>query len=68
MISSSGFIRINLLKYFAFILLFLLIIPSAGKGSSLQRPEMIRVALQKGVESVILQGIGILAADENGDP
>jgi stage II sporulation protein D len=67
MISSSGFIRTNLLKHLAFILLFLLAIPAVGKGSSLQHHEMIRVALQKGVESVSLEGIGLLAADENGD-
>ena len=67
MILSSGFIRTNLLKHLAFILLFLLAIPAVGKGSSLQHHEMIRVALQKGVESVSLEGIGLLAADENGD-
>jgi len=55
------------LKHLAFILLFLLAIPAVGKGSSLQHHEMIRVALQKGVESVSLEGIGLLAADENGD-
>jgi stage II sporulation protein D len=68
MISSTGFIRTNLLKHFAIILLFLLIFPAAGRGSSLQRPEMIRVALQKGVESIRVEGIGLLAANENGEP
>jgi stage II sporulation protein D len=68
MISSTGFIRTNLLKHFAIILLFLLIFPAAGRGSSLQRPEMIRVALQKGVESIRVEGIGLLAVNENGEP
>ena len=66
MILSLGFIRINLLKHLAFIILFLLTIPAVGEGSSLQHHEMIRVALQKGVESVRLEGNGVLAADENG--
>jgi stage II sporulation protein D len=68
MISSTGFIRTNLLKHFAIILLFLLIFSPAGRGSSLQRPEMIRVALQKGVESIRVEGIGLLAVNENGEP
>jgi stage II sporulation protein D len=68
MISSTGFIRTNLLKHFAIILLFLLIFPAAGRGGSLQRPELIRVALQKGVESIRVEGIGLLAANENGEP
>jgi stage II sporulation protein D len=68
MISSTGFIRTNLLKHFAIILLFLLICPAVGRGGSLQRPEMIRVALLKGVESIRVEGIGLLAANENGEP
>jgi stage II sporulation protein D len=68
MISSTGFIRTNLLKHFATILLFLLIFPAVVRGGSLQRPEMIRVALLKGVESIRMEGIGLLAANENGEP
>ena len=56
------------MKHIAFILLLLLIIPAVGRGGSQQRPEMIRVALQKGLESVRVEGLGLLAADENGDP
>jgi stage II sporulation protein D len=68
MISSTGFIRTNLLKHFAIILLFLLNFPAVGRGGSLQHPEMIRVALQNGVESIRVEGIGLLAANENGEP
>jgi stage II sporulation protein D len=38
------------------------------RGGSLKQPEVIRVALLKGVESVRLEGIGVLATDENGEP
>jgi stage II sporulation protein D len=34
----------------------------------LKQPEIIRVALMKGVENVRLEGIGVLATDENGEP
>jgi stage II sporulation protein D len=37
-------------------------------GRSLKQPEVIRVALVKGAESVRLEGNGILATDENGEP
>jgi stage II sporulation protein D len=45
-----------------------MIIPSLAGGSPLQHQEIIRVALIKGTESVRLEGIGVLAADENGKP
>jgi len=56
------------LKPFSFILFFLLIIPAMVRGGSLKQPEVIRVALAKGAESVRLEGNGVLAADENGAP
>lgn len=50
------------------ILFFLAILPCAtGKAAFLQ-PEMIRVALMKGVESVRVGGNGVMAVDENGEP
>lgn len=51
-----------------FILFFLLTIPSLVRGGSLKQPEVIRVALVKGAESVRLEGNGVLAVDENGEP
>ena len=56
------------MKKFALIVLILLIVPSAGIGGSLKQPETIRVALLKGVESVGMDGIGLLAVDETGEP
>lgn len=37
-------------------------------GSTFKQPEVIRVAVIKGAESVRLEGNGVLAADENGAP
>ena len=68
MISSTFCIRNDGLKPFIYILLCLLIIPSLARGNSLARQKIIRVALIKGTESVRLEGIGVLAADENGKP
>ena len=68
MILSIFCIRIFSLKPFIYILLCLLIIPSLVRGNSLAHQEVIRVALIKGTESVRLEGIGVLAADENGKP
>ncbi len=50
------------------ILLFLLLVPAGSTGSPDIHPEMIRVAVQKGADSVKLDGIGILLTDENGVP
>ena len=66
MISSTFCIRNDGLKPFIYILLCLLIIPSLARGNSLAHQKIIRVALIKGMESVRLEGIGVLAADENG--
>jgi len=55
------------LKKFALVLFFYLIVPFAAFCWG-QQPETIRVALLKEVESVGLEGIGLLAVDENGDP
>lgn len=68
MISSTFCIRDDGLKPFIYILLCLLIIPSLARGNSLAHQKIIRVALIKGTESVRLEGIGVLAADENGKP
>jgi stage II sporulation protein D len=38
------------------------------RGNSLKQQEVIRVALIKGAESVRVEGNGVLAADENGEP
>ncbi|MGA2150906.1 MAG: cell division protein, partial [Geobacteraceae bacterium] len=54
------------MKPFIYILLCLLMIPSLARGNSLAHQKIIRVALIKGMESVRLEGIGVLAADENG--
>jgi stage II sporulation protein D len=68
MILSTGFIRsYNPIKL-AFIFFLVLMVPAAGMGSSFPQPEMIRVALLKGVESVGLDGIGLLAVNEDGEP
>ncbi|KAF0217739.1 MAG: stage II sporulation protein [Geobacteraceae bacterium] len=48
-------------------ILLLIIIPGAGKAAMLQ-PEVIRVALQKGAESVRLDGNGVLVTDGRGEP
>ena len=56
------------MKPFIYILLCLMIIPSLARGNSLAHQKIIRVALIKGTESVRLEGIGVLAADENGKP
>jgi stage II sporulation protein D len=50
------------------ILLFLLLVPAGSTGSPDVRPEMIRVAVQKGADSVKLDGNGVLLTDENGGP
>ncbi len=50
------------------ILLLLLLVPAGSTGSSALRPEMIRVAVLKGAESVKLDGNGILLTDENASP
>jgi len=68
MISSTFYIRNDGLKPFIYILLCLMIIPSLARGNSLAHQKIIRVALIKGTESVRLEGIGVLAADENGKP
>lgn len=56
------------MKFLFAILLFLLFAPAGSAGSPDVRPEMIRVAVQKGADSVKLDGNGILLADENGSP
>jgi stage II sporulation protein D len=66
MISLIFCIRDDGLKPFIYILLCLLMIPSLARGNSLAHQKIIRVALIKGMESVRLEGIGVLAADENG--
>jgi len=56
------------LKRFLTILLFILVYPSVVAGGFLKQPETVRVALIKGAENVRLDGIGVLATDENGEP
>lgn len=56
------------MKKFALTLLFLLAVPVTGWGDPPKLPEMIRVALMKGPESVGVDGVGLLAVDESGDP
>lgn len=51
-----------------FIFLLMLAVPAIGSGSSPLHPEAIRVAVLKGAESVRLDGNGLLAADEKGEP
>lgn len=48
-------------------ILLLVIMPGAGQAAVLQ-PEVIRVALQKGAESVKLDGNGVLVTDGKGEP
>lgn len=67
MISSSGFCKGLNLRLTIIVLIFLLF-PTIPAGSSFFQQEMIRVALLKGVDSVRLDGNGILATDENGEP
>jgi stage II sporulation protein D len=59
---------LNELKLLFATLLFLLLMPAGSTGSPDMRPEMIRVAVQKGVDSVKLDGNGVLLTDENGVP
>jgi stage II sporulation protein D len=56
------------LKKFTLIFLVILLVPAAVAGWVLPEPETIRVALLKGVDSVALDGIGLLAVDERGEP
>jgi len=49
-------------------MLLLLAVPAMVRGSFLLQPEVIRIALAKGAERVRLEGNGILATDENGEP
>ncbi len=50
------------------ILLMILAMSAIAEGASLRQQENIRVALLKGAESVRIDGDGVLAADENGEP
>ncbi len=50
------------------ILLLMLLIPAVTTGSFPSQQEMIRVALLKGGESVRIDGNGILATDDAGEP
>ena len=56
------------LKRWLVILLLFAGASSAGGNSSVFRPEVIRVAVCKGVENVTIDGTGILLTDGNGDP
>ncbi|HEX9023435.1 MAG TPA: SpoIID/LytB domain-containing protein [Geobacteraceae bacterium] len=56
------------MKPFLFILYIILVIPAFAAGDSLKQPETIRVALMKGAESIRLEGNGVLATDESGEP
>ncbi len=56
------------MKPFLFILYLILAIPAFAAGDSPQQAETIRVALIKGAESIRLEGIGVLATDESGEP
>jgi stage II sporulation protein D len=56
------------LKPFLLILLLLLTIPPVVIGGTLKPPEVVRVALIKGAEIVKVEGYGVLAADETGEP
>jgi stage II sporulation protein D len=49
-------------------LLLLLLLPSVTAGNSTFQQELIRVALFKGADSIRLDGNGILATDEKGEP
>ena len=59
----TGLIRLN--RLIAFLLLCLCAVPGVAGTATLQ-PEMIRVALLKGVESVRLDGQSVIATDEEG--
>ena len=52
-------------RLIAFFLMSFFVFPVSA-GTATLRPEMIRVALLKGVESVIMDGPGVIAADEEG--
>ncbi|HEY6837350.1 MAG TPA: SpoIID/LytB domain-containing protein [Geobacteraceae bacterium] len=49
-------------------LIFLAWATSAGGSASVFRPEVVRVAVCKGAESVTIDGKGVLLTDGNGDP
>jgi stage II sporulation protein D len=51
-----------------FILLLLLAMPPVVMGGSPKQPEVVRVAVIKGADLVKVEGNGVLAADENGEP
>jgi stage II sporulation protein D len=57
-----------ILRLIISILFLVILLPSMTAGNSGFQQELIRVALFKGVESVRLDGNGILATDENGEP
>ncbi len=61
----KGFFR---LKRFLLIFLLLLALPPTAKGGGFDRQEFIRVALIKGAENLRLEGYGVLATSENGEP
>lgn len=54
------------MKRLLVILFFFAIVPGTAVQGVQLRPEMVRVALLKGVESVRIGGNGVLAVDENG--
>ncbi len=56
------------MKRFLLIFFLFVALPYQANGSFFDRQEFIRVALIKGVENVRLEGYGVLATNENGEP
>lgn len=69
MILSKSFVPglIRLQRFIVFLIICLCTIPVTAGTAALQ-PEIIRVALLKGVENVNLDGDGVLVTDEGGNP
>jgi stage II sporulation protein D len=68
MILSATWYEDNRLRIAIVILLLLVVLPAGGGEGVPFRREVVRVALMKGAESVRLDGNGMLATDETGEP
>jgi stage II sporulation protein D len=55
------------MTWFRILLILLICLAAGGSGAAL-RPETVRVALIKGVDSVKIDGTGVLLSDGNGEP
>lgn len=62
------FAKVSNLRLILFLLLFVLLLPPVTAGNIGFQQELIRVSLFKGADSLRLDGNGILATDEKGEP